>query len=63
MKRIILCNDRQAAYHFLKKDFQSAYKNNGHNVELALEQVAHLRDVQTSYVRSILFTYIKSLIK
>ena len=55
--------DRETAYHFLKKDFMSAYDNNGNNIELALLQVAYLRNVEKSYVRSILFDFIANLTK
>jgi len=63
MKKEFNIKDRQTAFHFLKKDFMSAYNNNGNNIELSLSQVAHLRDVQTSYVRSILFDFIQDLTK
>ena len=63
MKREFNITDRQTAFHFLKKDFMSAYNNNGNNIELALLQVARLRDVHDSYVRSILFDFIQNLTK
>ena len=55
--------DRKTAYYFLKKDFLSAYNANGHKIELAINQVANLRDLQPTYVRSILDDYIKILLK
>lgn len=63
MKKEFNILDRQTAYHFLKKDFISAYNNNGKNIELSILQVAHLRDVHDSYVRSILFDFIQDLTK
>jgi hypothetical protein len=63
MKKPFNIQDRQTAFHYLKKDFMSAYNNNGNNIELALLQVAHLRDVHESYVRSILFDFIQDLTK
>lgn len=63
MNKIKLPIDRESAYHFLKADFKSAYNSNGNNIELALAQVAKLRNVHISYVRSILFDYIVSITK
>jgi len=61
MKKKFNIIDRQTAYHFLKKDFMSAYNNNGENIHLALSQVANLRKVEISYVQSILSNYIRAL--
>jgi len=63
MKKEFPLTDRETAYFYLKKDFLSAYKNNGKNIQLALEQVSNLRMLQKEYVRSILSDYIKQLKK
>jgi hypothetical protein len=55
MKKEFPLTDRETAYFYLKKDFLSAYKNNGKNIQLALEQVSNLRMLQKEYVRSILY--------
>jgi hypothetical protein len=61
MKKIFDIQDRQTALHYLKRDFISAYNNNGENINLALSQVANLRKVEVSYVKSILSNYIGGL--
>jgi hypothetical protein len=53
--------DRKTSYYFLKKDFISAYKNNGKNIPLALQQVAKLRDLDFGFVKSILSKYINGI--
>jgi len=63
MKKEFPLTDRETAYFYLKKDFLSAYNNNGKNIQLALEQVSNLRMLQKEYVRSILSDYIKQLKK
>jgi hypothetical protein len=63
MNRLIDIKERQTLYFALKKDFQSAYYSNGRNVELALSQVSQLRDRDKEAIRSILYDYIKQLIK
>jgi hypothetical protein len=60
MKQFIIQNHR-ISYYYLKEDFKSAYKNNGNNIELALSQVAKLRDLDKDYVKHILYKYIKGL--
>jgi hypothetical protein len=61
MKKEFPLTDRETAYFYLKKDFLSAYKNNGNNIQLAIEQVSNLRMLQKEYVRSVLSDYIKQL--
>ena len=61
MKKEFPLTDRETAYFYLKKDFISAYKNNGNNIQLAIEQVSDLRMLQKEYVRSVLADYIKQL--
>lgn len=63
MKKEFPLTDRETAYFYLKKDFLSAYKNNGNNIQLAIEQVSNLRMLQKEYVRSVLSDYIKQLKK
>jgi hypothetical protein len=53
--------ERITSYHFLKKDFQSAYNNNGHNIDLALSQVSNLRNLDKEFIRNILYLYINKL--
>jgi hypothetical protein len=48
-------------YAFYKPDFISAYKNNGHDIELALSQVSVLRDISKDRLRTILKPYLKLL--
>jgi len=54
--------DRKTSYYFLKEDFKSAYNNNGNNIELALHQVAKLRDLDLEFVRHILRNYIEGIL-
>ena len=61
MKKEFPLTDKETAYFYLKKDFISAYKNNGNNIQLAIEQVSNLRMLQKEYVRSVLSDYIKQL--
>ena len=63
MKKEFPLTDKETAYFYLKKDFISAYKNNGNNIQLAIEQVSNLRMLQKEYVRSVLSDYIKQLKK
>jgi len=54
MKKEFRLNDRRTSYYFLKEDFKSAYNNNGNNIELALHQVAKLRNLDLGFIKSIL---------
>jgi hypothetical protein len=60
MKKFTL-TDRKTSYYYLKEDFKSAYKNNGNNIEIALLQVAILRDLDLQFVKSILNKYINGI--
>jgi hypothetical protein len=60
MKKYLIPN-AETAYYFLKKDFKSAYFNNGNNIKLALTQVAKLRELEEGYVETILISYITFL--
>jgi hypothetical protein len=60
MKKYVI-QDRQTSYHFLKKDFKSAYENNGHNIELAISQVALFRNLDRDFIKQILYLYINKL--
>ena len=51
-------HDRCTLYYYLKKDFLSAYNNNGHNIRLAILQVANLRDMTEKEVEGILVYFI-----
>jgi len=53
--------DSITAYHYYKQDFFSAYNNNGNNIKLALHQVSQLRDVEVSYLETILRKLINEL--
>ncbi|MEN6569011.1 MAG: hypothetical protein ABFC18_03260 [Rikenellaceae bacterium] len=46
--------DREVLKKILKKDFDSAYKNNGNNIYLAYHQVARLRDIPVERIINIL---------
>ena len=61
MKKEYPLSDRQTSYYFLKKDFLSAYKSNGGNIDLAIAQISELRMIQKEYVKSILNNFIKKL--
>lgn len=39
---------------FYEQDFKSAYKNNGNNIDLALQQVSMLRNVSVDHLRTVL---------
>jgi hypothetical protein len=61
MKKEYPLTDRETSFFFLKKDFLSAYKSNGNNIDLAIAQVSNLRMLQKEYVYSILNKFIKTL--
>ncbi len=62
MKKEFSLTDRKTSYYFLKADFKSAYNNNGNNIELALHQVANLRNLDLGFVKSILNNYVNGIL-
>ena len=63
VNRLQELQDRIVLRETLKADFNSAYKANGRNVELALQLVANLRGIDKEKVRELLHSFYKKKIE